>query len=541
MRLNTPVTQREFPFPQGKTLVSVTDLKGRIVYCNSAFIDVSGYSKDELLGQPHNLVRHPDMPAEAFRDMWATIGAGKPWTGLVKNRRKDGDHYWVIANATPMFRDGATVGFLSVRVAPSRQEVAMAEDLYATLRREAEGTHRATGRTTGLSRGEVVRVDAVGRAASAVRRRFAAVGWPGAMAAGAAALAFGLGQFAATPWGLALAMAAGLAAPLLQRRMHARALDDLCRVATQLAGGDLDVTIAPPDRTPVGQLRQIVRQLSVNLKTVIGDVAGEMDQLRKAVAEITAGNLDMSSRTEAQAGSVQQTAASMEQINGTVQNSAASAQQGAAFVRGSAISARAGNESVDELVGVMTSISESSSRIGDITHVIEGVAFQTNILALNAAIEAARAGEAGRGFAVVASEVRALAARTGAAAREIKQLIEEAGNRVAAGNRQTGQVRTHMHEVVNSFGEVQSLLERVSHAAVEQQSGVAQVNCAVAHIDGLTQQNAAMVEELAASAQALTLQVENVNDSLQLFRLDASKKTLAERDAVALRRERQAA
>ncbi|SEL07254.1 methyl-accepting chemotaxis sensory transducer with Pas/Pac sensor [Roseateles sp. YR242] len=531
MRMNTPVTQREFPFPAGKTLVSVTDLKGRIVYCNSTFIEVSGYSKDELLGQPHNLVRHPDMPQEAFRDMWATIGAGKPWTGMVKNRRKDGDHYWVMANATPMFRNGTTVGFLSVRVAPSRQEVSSAEQLYATMRQQVTEARPVTG----LRHGVVTRLDLQGRAAAAMRRGFAAVGWPGILAAGAAAAAFGLGQFASVAWGLPLAIAAGLVAPLLQRRMQAHALDELALVATQLAGGDLDVHITPPDGTPVGQLRQLIRQLSVNLKTVIGDVAGEMDQLRKAVAEISAGNLDMSSRTEAQAGSVQQTAASMEEINGTVQNSAASAQQGAEFVRRSAVSARAGNQSVDALVGVMSSISESSGRIGDITQVIEGVAFQTNILALNAAIEAARAGEAGRGFAVVAAEVRALAARTGGAAREIKQLIEEAGSRVEAGNRQTGQVRTHMHDVVSSFEEVQALLDRVSHAAVEQQSGVSQVNSAVAHIDGLTQQNAAMVEELAASAQALTRQVDNVSDSLQLFRLDASKQSLAERDAVGLR------
>ncbi len=532
MRMNTPVTQREFPFPPGKTLVSVTDLKGRIVYCNSAFIEVSGYTKEELLGQPHNLVRHPDMPEEAFRDMWATIGAGQPWTGLVKNRRKDGDHYWVVANATPMFRDGRTVGFLSVRIAPQRDEVSQAEQLYTTMRQEAADGRQATA----LDHGRVVRRDGAGRLIRHLQRPLSAIGWPGLLAAVAAAVAFGLGQFASAVWALPLAIALGLIAPVLQRRAQAEALSDLSLAAIQLAGGDLDVRIAAPDASPVGQLRQIVRQLSVNLKTVIGDVAGEMDQLRKAVAEISAGNLDMSSRTEAQAGSVQQTAASMEEINGTVQNSAASAQQGAEFVRRSAESAKEGNRSVDDLVGVMTSISESSNRIGDITQVIESVAFQTNILALNAAIEAARAGEAGRGFAVVASEVRALAARTSGAAREIKQLIEEAGSRVEAGNRQTGQVRTHMHDVVNSFTEVQALLDRVSHAAVEQQGGVAQVNSAVAHIDGLTQQNAAMVEELAASAQALTRQVENVSDSLQLFRLDSSKATLAERDAVALRK-----
>src|SRR5262245_26583179 len=124
MRNNQPVSQREYTFPPADTLVSVTDLKGRITYCNGAFIEVSGYARDELLGQPHNLVRHPDMPEEAFRDLWATIQAGFPWTGLVKNRRKNGDHYWVQANATPM-KDGERItGFLSVRTCPTREAVA---------------------------------------------------------------------------------------------------------------------------------------------------------------------------------------------------------------------------------------------------------------------------------------------------------------------------------------------------------------------------------------------------------------------------------
>ena len=138
MRDNGPITQQEYPFPAGKTLVSVTDLKGRIVYANKAFIMVSGYTQDELLGQPHNLIRHPDIPAEAFRDLWDTVDKGLPWTGLVKNRRKNGDHYWVKAHVTPVFRDGTMVGHLSVRTAPERDAVQAAEALYARMREEAK-------------------------------------------------------------------------------------------------------------------------------------------------------------------------------------------------------------------------------------------------------------------------------------------------------------------------------------------------------------------------------------------------------------------
>src|SRR5690625_73468 len=126
MRINTPVTQREFFFPPEQTLVSVTDLKGRIVYCNPAFAVVSGFERNEMMGQPHNIIRHPDMPKEAYRDLWSTIRSGRPWCAPIKNRRKDGDHYWVIANATPIRRDGQIVGYLSVRTAPSREQVAQA-------------------------------------------------------------------------------------------------------------------------------------------------------------------------------------------------------------------------------------------------------------------------------------------------------------------------------------------------------------------------------------------------------------------------------
>ena len=138
MRINLPVTQNAYLFPADQTLISITDLKGRITYCNANFIAVSGYSQNELLGQPHNLIRHPDMPAEAYRDMWSTVQAGLPWTALVKNRRKNGDYYWVRANATPMRNGGRIVGYLSVRTHVPDEDIAAAEKLYAVMRREAE-------------------------------------------------------------------------------------------------------------------------------------------------------------------------------------------------------------------------------------------------------------------------------------------------------------------------------------------------------------------------------------------------------------------
>ncbi len=142
MKINQPVTQREYEFPAGATLMSTTDNQSHITYANDAFIEVSGFTREEIHGQPHNLVRHPDMPQEAFADMWATLKGGEPWTALVKNRRKNGDHYWVRANATPVVRNGKTTGYMSVRTKASREEIAAAERLYQDFREGHAGTRR---------------------------------------------------------------------------------------------------------------------------------------------------------------------------------------------------------------------------------------------------------------------------------------------------------------------------------------------------------------------------------------------------------------
>jgi aerotaxis receptor len=498
-------------------------------------MEVSGYTTAELMGQPHNLVRHPDMPEEAFRDLWATIQAKLPWTGLVKNRRKNGDYYWVRANVTPMVDGEQITGYLSVRTSPSRESVAAAEALYAQMRAEAKSGRK----TLGLLRGNVVRTDGLGRFLNLFK--------PGVVAKLAlvqlalmsvlvAGIAMGL-PFAALL--LIACMAAGLTV-WISWSMLIHPLAGLVVDANHLAAGDLSHKVTVNGGGLIRQLQQALMQMSVNLRTVVSDVRGEIEHFTIAVQEIADGNQDLSARTESQASSLEETAASMDEITSTVQQSSSSARRGSELAHEASSITTRSNETVVSVAKAMEGISQSSVRITENIHLIEGVAFQTNILALNAAVEAARAGDQGRGFAVVASEVRALAQRTTAAAKEIKQLITESTERIATGSDQTGVALMRMKSALESVGKVSTVLDEISSVSAEQTMGIGQVNEAVSQMDTITQQNAAMVEELAATAGSLLQQVQGVRNSMRLFRLKPGEATVAQTDAVDLRRENKA-
>ena len=530
MRNNQPVTQNGLKVPADQTLISVTDLKGRITYANKAFISMSGYANEELLGQPHNLVRHPDMPEEAFRDMWATLEAGHPWTGVVKNRRKNGDFYWVRANVTPM-RDGDRIaGYLSVRTPPTEAEITACEALYTTMRQEAAKGHLVHV----LDKGEVVRTDPISRlvrlAHPSVRQQlYWLVFWPAAIPLLLQAL--GLPLWAGMLAGAATVVGAGVWAWHL---LGSRLLEVVGR-ANRLAAGDLTEVHALNARGPIGDLQRAMAQMSLNVRTAVRDIRHEVGNLRGGTQEIAMGNNDMSQRVESQASSLEETAASMEEINGTVEQTSAAASEGAQLAADTLAMAQRSHDSVEAVSEAMAGIAASSRRIGDIIQVIEGVAFQTNILALNAAVEAARAGEAGRGFAVVASEVRALAQRTSGAAKEIRVLIEESRQRVDDGNTRAAEARTRVDEAMAAVDQVAQTLANIRLATTEQLAGTSQVAQSLSKMDGITQQNAAMVEELAAASQSLNEQVDAVHNSIRVFRLFPGDTTLAEDDAVALR------
>jgi len=541
MRINLPLASEEYSFPPGASLVSTTDLKGRILYCNAAFVAVSGFEEAELLGQPHNLVRHPDMPEEAFRDLWHTVASGQPWTGLVKNRRKDGRHYWVHASVTPLLHRGAITGYMSVRTAPIRAAVQAAQTLYATMAKEKQSgllLHclRAGEVQTQTWAGRLLRWLHLGP----VARTSLWCGCLGLAAAGAGLLPGMLGA-KPSPVAPAAAVAAALVSTAVGSALGAwlgsssqRALQHLLMLANRMAAGDLTQTINTETPGPTAALRRALAQLNVNLRSIVSDARSEVESLRYAAREIAQGNQELASRTESQAANLEQTAASIEQITGAVRQSADAAAQAAELASKARSVTQSGSQAMDAVTKTMQVIEESSQRIGEIIGVIDSIAFQTNILALNAAVEAARAGEQGRGFAVVAAEVRALAQRTSGAAREIKTLIVDSAEKVRAGNRLTEQAQRTMAGALANAKEVTLVIDGISLGAREQLTGISQVNEAVAQLDTITQQNAGLVQELAASAMRVEQQAGAVSQAVRVFTLD--DKVAPPSDAVALRR-----
>ena len=314
--------------------------------------------------------------------------------------------------------------------------------------------------------------------------------------------------------------AAVLAAYLLRRTMMGP-LQKAIQFANTMAAGDLSTHYQGAGSGDFGELAKALNQLNVNLQAVVSDVRHEVEGVQVASNEIASGNQDLSSRTESQASSLEETAASMEQLTSTVENSTNSAREAASLSQRAATVAREGNDAMGNVVSTMDEISRSSSRIGEIIQVIEGISFQTNILALNAAVEAARAGEQGRGFAVVAAEVRSLAQRTSTAAKEIKVLIDESAQKVSQGSQLVHSTGQTMNNVVGAVEQVNVLITDITSASSEQSMGIAQINQAVGQLDSVTQQNSAMVEELAAAASSLQAQALVMQDAVRIFRLNS--------------------
>ena len=514
MRVNTPITGKEHEIEESATLMSTTDCDSYITYANAAFRKASGYEGNELLGQPHNIVRHPDMPKEAFADMWRTLKGGEPWTALVKNRRKNGDHYWVRANAIPVIRRGKHEGYMSVRTKPGREEIEQAEALYKAMReggKTGRKLHKGVLLKTGLGSVFTLFKTLSVRGRLRLNVLLLWLAWLGS------AWAFGdnLTQFAVMA-GLASGVSAMLCAAL--EWQFARPLELLRQQALDVATGN-NRNVQTMDRVDeIGMTMRTISQLGLMFRWLIDDVSDQVIKVQQAISEIAQGNMDLAARTEDAASSVEETASAMEEMTATVKNNADTTDQANALSSAASQDAVRGSEAMAAVVHTMNEIADSSKRIVDIIGVIDGIAFQTNILALNAAVEAARAGTQGRGFAVVASEVRALARRSADAAKEIKSLIDTSVVKVDSGLLKVDDAGQTIQSVVQQAKRVSDLMAEISTSTREQSAAIAQVGRAVMHMDHVTQQNAALVEQSAAASSSVGQQASQLVAAVRVFR-----------------------
>jgi methyl-accepting chemotaxis protein len=317
-----------------------------------------------------------------------------------------------------------------------------------------------------------------------------------------------------------LVMGGMITGALVLIRSIRRPLVQAVDVANRIAQGDLSTQVETTRGDEFGDLMHALHKMNDSLGFVVGQVRNSADSVVTAAGQIASGNLDLSARTEQQASSLEETASSMEELTSTVRQNADNARQANGLAMSASEVARKGGVVVSQVVDTMGSINESSRRIVDIISVIDSIAFQTNILALNAAVEAARAGEQGRGFAVVAAEVRTLAQRSAGAAREIKALIDDSVDKVETGAKLVDQAGATMREIVDSVRRVTDIMGEISAASLEQTSGIDQINQAISQMDQVTQQNASLVEEAAAAAEALQTQAGNLAQAVGVFKLD---------------------
>ena len=560
MRNNSPVSRTEYSIRDGAAIISRTDRKGLIASCNDEFVDASGFTREELLGQAHNIVRHPDMPPEAYRDMWATLQRDRPWSGIVKNRRKNGDFYWVRATATPL-ADGS--GYMSVRTKASREEIAGAEALYARMRSDTgmrldEGRIAPTGLLAACVRrlprtGLITRIYLITGSLAAL---CLVVGLAGLNAAGSSRDALRTlheaqpasrqdagkleadkaeARYQSSVLLLAAAMAgltlAGLATVLLTRRLSQSIMSGKS-VAEAIAGGNMLQPLPVATHDELGMLIVHMAVMRNNLHELIASIRNEVQILLVNARQLSGTASATHQLAEEQAESATAMAAAVEELSVSIDHISEHARESRHLSESSGAHAGSGTRVIGDAADEMRAIAESvnisahsvreleslSGGISMIVSVIKEIAEQTNLLALNAAIEAARAGESGRGFAVVADEVRKLAERTTKSTGEITTMIEriQAATRSAAADMESGVGRvargvTLADEAGITVGSIQrstrqvlASVEGINLGLNEQSSAARDIAQRVERIAGASEANAASAATLTRAADQLS-------------------------------------
>ncbi|OXX56181.1 chemotaxis protein [Vibrio sp. V12_P9A6T4] len=482
MRTNQPVTQKEVKFPPSYNLLSLTKPSSHITYASKEFCEVAGYSLEELINQPHNLVRHPDMPAEAFKDMWEHLKRGQSWMGIVKNRCKNGDHYWVDAFASPIVENGKTVEFQSVRLCPSREHITSAEKIYAQLKAGKIPRQLKLPRTRLWQRLAIALVPIAG------------------ISFVADTLLPGIGLVLM----LLLSMVAGY---YLTRR-----LESLSAEARKIFDNPLMELVYNGHIDDISEIKLALKMRQSELNAVVGRIQDSNQQIGEAANSSSKNCKTTATNLEGQTRETEQVAAAINEMHSTANEIAQNAQSASDATEKAKLAAEEGMDSVkdtlnamqqlatqlDSASSVVTQLADHGKTIGQVLIVIQSVAEQTNLLALNAAIEAARAGEQGRGFAVVADEVRTLAQRSHESTKEIQNVI--------------ALIQTSTHQAVDAMHEGAQLSKLCVNSANVSGDKLNMLLTQVIDITDRNEQIATAIEEMARVTEDMNSSVQSISD-----------------------------
>lgn len=554
MRDNGPVTNKEVLMQDGDILVSGTDSGGRLVFANKAFINISGFTEDELIGAPHNVVRHSDMPQEAFRNLWDTIKAGKPWQGLVKNRCKNGDHYWVNANVTPTIEDGQITGFISIRTKPSAEMKQTAEQVYKKIREK-------TADNVSLDQGEIVEQSARCKFktffGSLRGRNIVMMLITALLMVGISVSDYLFSQVSIeNPIGLHLAVllvsiAATTAMYAISMRKMLRPVQRLEEHFKKIAQNDFEHYIELPQEREFRQTTQELRAVAAKMKYLVLErreseekvrlarqtamaslaetvekvlqeaVAGTIQQTGKlsvASSEITASSDKVSECSAEVSVAADQARSNAEMVSGASEQLAASIQE--IMRRMEETTAITDNASKDGTIAETTvnSLTLSVDKIGEVARLIGDIAEQTNLLALNATIEAARAGDAGKGFAVVAQEVKNLANQTAKSTDEITTQINEVQEVTSAVVNAVQSMIAHIRQIDEVAASVSNSVEQQNDATQEIARNVVETAQAANDVTAKINDVSSEAEGNLERVRSMTLVTKEVEDSVHRLR-----------------------